>query len=246
MKLKYFIVALAFTYACNSGSVKTRLSNGDIMVVEGDSLKGVQRIYSSDNILKEEQPFVNGVANGTRIIYFPNGKVNQTTPSVNGFMHGVQKTYNQAGVLLQEVSYKDGYKDGVIKAYYLNGKLKAQTNYLKGRPAEGLVEYDPEGKMIPQPKISVVVKNTVARDNTISYFISLQPEVKEFYVYASFPADQSDEHYSKVKVNNGVARYNLQKDSYQSLFGDLAIYAEYVSHSGLRGKIKTKIHVSFQ
>jgi len=244
MKLKYLLLALAFTIGCKSGSHEKTLKNGNKIVIEGSIEKGIQRTFSPSGTLLEELPLLNGKPNGLMREFFSNGKVKEATPIVNGFKHGIKKTYNIIGRIEQEVPYINGLEEGMVKLYYPNGKVKGQVTYSKGNPLEDLIDYDAEGKILPQPKIVIQVKNTIALDNKLTFILSLKPKVKNFNLYAVFPAEKEIAAYDKVKVKDGMGRYELYKYNGTSLFGELEVYAVYKSNSGLKGKVKTRIRVA--
>jgi len=244
MKPYHVIIAIALVASCTSSPKEKILKNGDKIVMEGTTEKGIQRTYSKNGALREELPILNGKPNGLKKEYFSNGKIKEVVPIVNGFKNGIQKTYNLRGATEQEVPYVNGLEEGLVKLYYPNGKVKAKVTYSKGNPDEDLVEYDKGGAVMPQPKIHVKVRNTIALDNNLTFIISLNPSVKYFNLYASFPAGDKVFAYDKVKVKDGIGVYELHKYRSTSLFGEMEIYAVYKSTSGIKGKVKTRIRVA--
>ncbi len=246
MKFKCLVVVLVLAYGCNSNSerVTQKLDNGDIMVTERIDGKKIQKVYTSTNVLRSELNVVDSTVTGTLTSFFDNGKVFQVSEVKNGVVHGFQKTYDGSGAVIREYTYKEGRKEGIGKAYYPNGKLRAEATYLKGKPNGIVVEYDESGKVIPGPKIVVDVKNTIVLDSKITYFIQMKPAAVDLDVYVSFPAAKNESGYRSVKIERGVARFELYKGNYQSLFGEIGIYVEYKTKSGLLGKAKTTVRVA--
>ncbi len=242
MKFTCLIAVIALAYGCNpnGGRVTQKLENGDIVVTEVIGDIKIQKTYASNNVLRSELNVIDSTTTGTLTAFFSSGKVFQVSGVKNGFVHGFVKTYDGSGAVIREIPYREGKKEGEGKAYYLSGNLKAKTTYENGKAQGAVVEYDADGKVMPEPKI-VVAKSKASKNKNAMYAITLTSPVKEFQAFASFPTSDNEKDFVKVKMVNGVGEYELEKYQSNSHYGEISVYVEYTSLSGLQGKVKTTI-----
>lgn len=85
--------------------------------------------YFEDGKLKEKTSYINGKADGIKLIYSPEGKIISESPYSEGKLNGIQKNYYFTGELESTVPYKMGILDGESITYYKNGNVYEKGNY---------------------------------------------------------------------------------------------------------------------
>ena len=131
------------------------------------------RIYTPDNKLKMEIPFINGLEQGFAKEYSPDGTIISLIEYKRGFVidrltinrkdknnqkQGRWYTFYDVGSIKQEGMYKDDKKNGYFKDYTEGGDLISVSKYgndVKQEEAEEVTKLDVQNEYYPDGKIKV-------------------------------------------------------------------------------------------
>jgi antitoxin component YwqK of YwqJK toxin-antitoxin module len=101
---------------------------------------GHWKYYYESGALKEEGPYVNGLAEGHWKYYYESGALQKEGPYVNGLAEGHWKYYYESGALQKEGPRLNSSAEGHWKYYYESGALKEEGPRLNSS-AEGHWKY---------------------------------------------------------------------------------------------------------
>jgi antitoxin component YwqK of YwqJK toxin-antitoxin module len=121
----------------------------------GDAWYFKEKLYSGPFIdyyysgrKQGEGTFVNGKANGKRVMYYQNGKISLERIYTNGIENGIEKEYYEDGVLKQKGAFSNGRETGVWEMYFPNGQLKQRSNFVDGKMEGETTVYYSTGKIL--------------------------------------------------------------------------------------------------
>jgi antitoxin component YwqK of YwqJK toxin-antitoxin module len=138
-----------------------------------DIKDGMTRIYSQDQKLKMEIPFVNGLEQGFAKEYSADGNIISLIEYKRGFVidrlninrkdkHNLKQgrwyTFYESGIIRQEGMYKDDKKNGYFKEYTESGDLISVSKYIndiRQEEAEEVTKLDVQNEYYPDGKIKV-------------------------------------------------------------------------------------------
>jgi uncharacterized protein len=138
-----------------------------------DIKEGITKIYTPDNKLKMEIPFINGLEQGFAKEYSPDGNIISLVEYKRGFVidrliinrkdknnlkQGRWCTFWENGKMKQEGIYKDDKKNGYFKEYTDAGDLISVSKYVndvKQVEAEEITKLDVQNEYYPDGRIKV-------------------------------------------------------------------------------------------
>jgi len=133
---------------------------------------GIEVLHHTNDVLKLQLPFTNGIPHGHRIMWHPNGqkesegdyvagqrsgmwklwfsdgKPDKQGTFVNGKPDGLQVFWHTNGVKSVEWDHKEGYPHGEMKSYHENSQLKQQGAFLEGKKNGNWTAWDENGRKV--------------------------------------------------------------------------------------------------
>lgn len=191
----------------NNSSVKNvKVNKPNSIVMEGDVMNGIKRIYNAEGNLETETPYKDSLPDGMQKEYYKTGQLYRETPLVKGKPNGIVREYGTKGNLYREMPVTNGKANGVIKKYYDNGILFSEAPYKNGEPQVGLKEYNEKGELLEKPKLKL---KGIDKSKTEGVYI-IEVSMTDEYVKPS---------YSNVMVSNGEDMfYNLPISDGKGIF----------------------------
>lgn len=187
------LIAIILLGCGNNSNVKVNKPNS--IVMEGDLMNGIKRIYNAEGNLETETPYKDSLPDGLQKEYFKTGQLFRETPLVKGKPNGLVKEYSTKGKLYREMPVVNGKANGVIKKYYDNGVLFSEAPYKNGEPQVGLKEYNEKGELLEKPKLKF---RGIDKTKTEGLYI-IEVSMTDEYIKPS---------YSNVIVSNGEDMFN--------------------------------------
>jgi len=116
--------------------------------VEGDHF--IVKFYAKGKLMIRQSYTKKGIADGVAVVYHPNGIVRQEIPFVIGVAEGLGKANSDSGFLEAETTYKNNkrhglrtihaYRGGDIEGTFINGTV---TGKIKVQDSRGVIYYYP-------------------------------------------------------------------------------------------------------
>ena len=127
--------------------------------------------------LEYEDPFIDGVRNGTLKFYYESGKLRTIANYKDGKKNGLYEHYYQNEKVMHKEYYKDGNTDGLLENYYPNGQIKSKFNYKDGKQNGLLETYYSNGQI----ELKVNYKDDNQDGLVEMYYPNGQIKVKQYY-----------------------------------------------------------------
>lgn len=119
------------------GQVEVRRADGTLEARRSYKLgkrDGLWELYAEDGETRiAEEPYTDGVRNGTSKSWFKNGNPLREITFVDGVVNGVALEWAEDGSKRGEVPFRDGKRHGVAKQWTADGREITQT-YEDGKP----------------------------------------------------------------------------------------------------------------
>jgi antitoxin component YwqK of YwqJK toxin-antitoxin module len=114
---------------------------------ENEPFTGVAEMYSSGEVLLNEQEYLNGLKEGSWSVYHPNGKLQKKGLILNGKEHGEYKEWYSNGNLKYEYHYDQGLKTGKWLSWYEDGTRYTERNFENNQLNGKVLVWDTEGDL---------------------------------------------------------------------------------------------------
>lgn len=122
------------------------ISDG-VAYYENEPFSGVAEMYSSGNILLNEQEYSKGLKEGSWSVYHPNGKLQKQGSILNGKEHGEYKEWYSNGNLRYEYHYDQGLKTGKWLSWYEDGTRYTERNFENNQLNGKVLVWDTDGDL---------------------------------------------------------------------------------------------------
>lgn len=177
MKTNRILVLIAIFSCFGCHHAKNNQDKSRAVKDEQDSILIIVKPYkNSRNVTEYEIPVLRGtnVRHGIQKRYYLHGSLYSEIPYIHGKREGVAKTYYPAAVgktpvVWKEQPYKNNVLNGICHRYHRNGKLQAEYEYKNGLPAVGLKEFNPSGKPVNLPVLTLSKSNA-----NVYYYLNAQ------------------------------------------------------------------------
>lgn len=121
---------------------------GSVFYFRGNVYTGKFIDYYYSGRKQGEGTFVNGKAEGQRLMFHQNGKISLERQYSNGIENGEEKEYYEDGSLKQKGQFVNGRENGVWEMYFPNGQVKQRSNFQMGQMEGETVVYYSTGKIL--------------------------------------------------------------------------------------------------
>lgn len=193
---------------CGNNNSNVKVNKPNSIVMEGDVMNGIKRIYNAEGNLETETPYKDSLPDGLQKEYYKTGQLFRETPLVKGKPNGVVKEYGTKGNLYREMPVVDGKANGVIKKYYDNGVLFSEAPYKNGEPQVGLKEYNEKGQLLEKPKLKFKGIDKTRTEGVYIIEISMTDEYVQ-PAYSNIVYFDGKEMFSQLPSTNGKASFRI-------------------------------------
>lgn len=215
-------------WGCGSNNSNVKVNKPNSVVMEGNAINGIKRIYNSEGNLETETPYKDSLPDGLQKEYYKTGQLFRETPLVKGKPNGIVKEYTTKGKIYREMPVTDGKANGIIKKYYENGALFSEAPFENGQPITGLKEYNEKGNLLEVPKMVFNAKNMTKIDGTYILEISLSDKTikPNYYQVLVF---ENKEIINKIPTADGKGILKLTVPAGAMMIKKLTIEAKYTT-----------------
>ncbi len=197
---------------CGNNNSNQKVNKPNSIVMEGDLLNGIKRIYNAEGNLETETPYKDSLPEGLQKEYYKTGQLFRETPLVKGKPNGIVKEYSTKGIIYREMPVVNGKANGIIKKYYPNGTLFSEAPFLDGEPQPGLIEYSEKGDLFDMPKMKFKGIDKTRTEGIYIIEISMSDEYLE-PLYSSLVVFEGKTLRSSIPTTKGKGIFRISVPS---------------------------------
>ena len=133
-KIIVLISAIALIISgCGNDNSNVKVNKPNSIVMEGDVMNGIKRIYNAEGNLETEIPYKDSLPEGIQKEYFKTGQLFRETPLVKGKPNGIVKEYSTKGTIYREMPVENGKANGIQGGAFLVQRTRRKMRSVRGR-----------------------------------------------------------------------------------------------------------------